>query len=1010
MGIAAVEPVAGGLFPEHAADDVAEAEGDEEDEEDEDEVDDVAGEHAAAGGGAGGGGGGGGGGGNGVGSSAGIGSAAPDLSPLSLALCGSTELAALPLSWRLEALMRVACGAAGARDSVGDRWSAATLWRVVRSGRLGRSLAALVPGAAGATVAGGAAAAAADRAAAGRSQAWSEPDFSSGFRGFRVLAEALSPAEAYGSLVLAAAPPASPAGRAVREAAAGLFARLGSGRAAEPAGAGEAALPAGAAPPGAAWIADGSGVLVFAPADAVVESLAGAVQLVRRAVDAAGDSADAAGDLAAAAFASASASASASSRTGPCLLPAVAAAAARRSHALRAEDAATGGVAGCPAGPADALAVVTAVLRPCPDETYYSTTGSHLTAVLRTGSGIPIALSCLLVEVGLRAGVPGLVCVGAPRQFLAAWSGEEAAAAVSRWEAILGDGEAAAAAGGEPVPPLRRLLRRLLPALGSGSVPWCRPARSPSDAASLSVLRPLLSARSAVTDTSLPPARTLLCAGRTVTPRAALALALSCGSTRGSLGDVARWVHLNAFESRSMRHEDARRWLMRVGAGRDGVAPSDTVVRVMGAETSAGCASRMLRNVIGVTQSAPAPFEGGMALPCVLRLWVALTGDAQLRLRQALWMAGLPAMATRLGGGSDAAAVEASLSAQGAWAGWQREGAHVIARVARAVGAMAEEEEEEGEEEEGRGGEGERAGAGGQGETAGSAAEQPAAAPASGHSARIAPLLARRIGRLWGGMERRLTWATTVPPSPPSAAAPSAAAPSASSDGPTASSSSAPSAAPPSPPAAPFDPLVGASGHHALSLLQRMGLRADALQSRPGFRPLQEDVDAKRQMREALRATSAGSARRHRAGVRFRHARHGYWGVVVAGDDECSMGAEWQVRMRVARLPRGPRQPFYRSLVDARAVGSAVETYVAEDNIVEAAGAGPGAAGARAEAGRLGVAAALALVGSESVVLPGEGPLHPSLGAMARLAAEGRPLTLCARLQVGEEDSDGPAA
>jgi hypothetical protein len=42
-------------------------------------------------------------------------------------------LAELPLWWRVEALLRVACGAAGADEHMSDRWGAAVLWRLFRS-------------------------------------------------------------------------------------------------------------------------------------------------------------------------------------------------------------------------------------------------------------------------------------------------------------------------------------------------------------------------------------------------------------------------------------------------------------------------------------------------------------------------------------------------------------------------------------------------------------------------------------------------------------------------------------------------------------------------------------------------------------------------------------------------------------------------------------------------------------------------------------------------------------
>jgi len=105
---------------------------------------------------------------------------------------------------------------------------------------------------------------------------------------------------------------------------------------------------------------------------------------------------------------------------------------------------------------------------------------------------------------------------------------------------------------------------------------------------------------------------------------------------------------------------------------------------------------------------------------------------------------------------------------------------------------------------------------------------------------------------------------------------------------------------------------------------------------------------------------------RFAVGHAVRHRRYGYRGVVFGWDWACEAARAWQAQMGVASLPRGPRQPFYRVLVDARdrPLGpGGVVTYVAEDNAapLEAEAGGPGAAPV----------------------------LHPSLGALFRGVAPG---------------------
>ena len=68
-------------------------------------------------------------------------------------------------------------------------------------------------------------------------------------------------------------------------------------------------------------------------------------------------------------------------------------------------------------------------------------------------------------------------------------------------------------------------------------------------------------------------------------------------------------------------------------------------------------------------------------------------------------------------------------------------------------------------------------------------------------------------------------------------------------------------------------------------------------------------------------------------GVIFRHKKYGYVGLVRTVDEVCQKSEDWIASNNVDKLPRGRKQPFYLSLVDARYRRSGAETYVAEENI-----------------------------------------------------------------------------
>jgi F-box protein 21 len=93
--------------------------------------------------------------------------------------------------------------------------------------------------------------------------------------------------------------------------------------------------------------------------------------------------------------------------------------------------------------------------------------------------------------------------------------------------------------------------------------------------------------------------------------------------------------------------------------------------------------------------------------------------------------------------------------------------------------------------------------------------------------------------------------------------------------------------------------------------------------------PLFENVGEHAQLRDAIRVTRAGDAMpkqikprkkeisqqvRYKVGQVFQHKRYDYVAVITGWDVECSLGPQWEQRMRIHELPRGRQQSFYHVL------------------------------------------------------------------------------------------------